>query len=208
MIGVIITLVAMKFPYRQYPEFVDIGFRLIILFCIIVSYYAKYTGNRIKQVVKIAHPALRWESWLNVSVIIMSIFSLICCVLVQRMGPSRNANITAARISIHSIVAALDQYAEENGAYPTELQELAVLTNSLLKNGKTPYLDRMPRTPWGEFFIYRLVNGKPVVAARKPDGSFISNQPSPGSQWWRVAGIMAGIGVVVITAVVWWRERV
>jgi len=205
--GMIVTLVAVKFPYHLYPEFVDLGFRLIALFCIILSYYANYTGNLIKRAVKIAPPALRWTPWLNASVIIMFIFTLLGCVLAQRMGRSRNANIAAARTSISAISVALDQYAKDTRAYPTEVQGLAALTNSPLKNGKIPYLERMPRTPWGEFFLYRLVNGKPVVAAMKPDGSIISNQPTIVSLWWRAGGIVAGIGVVIGAVVVWRRRR-
>ena len=188
IIGVIVTLIALKFPYRLYPEFVDIGFRLIVLFCVIVSIWAYSFCRSIKRGFRIIPPALRWTPWLYAIVIMMSAFSLLFCVTVVRMGPSRNANITAARMSITSICVALDQYAKDTGAYPTEAQGLAVLTNSSL-NRKSSYLERIPRTPWGEFFLYRLVNGKPVVVAMKPDGSIISNQPTIVSLWWRAGAL-------------------
>jgi len=174
--GAIITMVAFEFPYRQYPEFMDIVFRLIALFCVTLSFCARSSGNFIKRAINTPSPALRWSSWLNAIALIMSIFSLLFCVLIVRLGPTRNSNIAAARTSIAAISVALDQYAEETGAYPTEQQGLAVLvTYSQLHKERIPHLERMPRTPWGELFIYRLVNGKPVVSARKPDGSFISN---------------------------------
>jgi general secretion pathway protein G len=207
IIGVIVALIALKFPYRLYPEFVDIGFRLIVLFCVIVSIWAYSFCRSIKRGFRIIPPALRWTPWLYAIVIMMSAFSLLFCVLVQRLGgPSRNANVTAARISISAISVALDQYARDTGSYPTEQQGLAVLTNSP-QNGKSSYLERMPRTPWGEFFLYHLVNGKPVVVAMKPDGSIISNQPTIVSLWWRAGGIVAGIGVVIGAVVVWRRRR-
>ncbi len=206
IIGVIVTLIALQFPYRKYPESVDAGFRLIAFLSIIVSIWTYSFCRTIKRSFRITPPSLRWTSWLNAILILALPFILSFCVTVQRMGPSRNANIAAARISINAISVALDQYAEETGTYPTDQQGLAVLTNSPTKTEK-PYLERMPRTPWGESFLYRLDNGKPVVSAAKPDGDFISNQPSPIPFWWWILGITAGIWMLIGATVIWRRRK-
>jgi general secretion pathway protein G len=175
IIGVIITLIALWLPYRNYSESMDAIFRLIALFCVIFSFWTYSFCRSVQRGFRITPRNLRWTSWLNASVIIMSTFSLLFFVLIALTGPHGGSNIVAARTSIQSICVALDVYELEVGSYPTETQGFAVLTNSHRRNQKKPYLERIPLSPWGEPFIYRLDNGKPVISARKPDGDIISN---------------------------------
>ena len=55
------------------------------------------------------------------------------------------------------------------------MQNLLTKASELNWNG--PYLKdgRMPKTPWGEEFVYALKGDVYELKARKPDGEFITN---------------------------------
>jgi general secretion pathway protein G len=95
--------------------------------------------------------------------------------VVSLKGRTQAANITAARTSIQAISTAIDTYEVDNGVYPPSLQSLLTKGSELNWNG--PYLKdgRMPKTPWGEDFIYSIKGDGYELKANKPDGGFITN---------------------------------
>lgn len=95
--------------------------------------------------------------------------------VVSLKGRTQAANITAARTSIQAISTAIDTYEVDNGVFPPSLQNLLTKGSELNWNG--PYLKdaRMPKSPWGEEFIYTLKGDSYELKATKPDGSFVTN---------------------------------
>ncbi|MEI6563012.1 MAG: type II secretion system protein GspG [bacterium] len=95
--------------------------------------------------------------------------------VVSLKGRTASANVAAARTSVQAISTAIDTYEVDNGVYPPSLQNLLTKGSELNWNG--PYLKdgRMPKTPWGEDFIYALKGDGYELKAAKPDGTFITN---------------------------------
>lgn len=95
--------------------------------------------------------------------------------VVSLKGRTQAANITAARTSIQAISTAIDTYEVDNGIFPPSLQNL--LTKGSEYNWNGPYLKdgRMPKTPWGDEFVYSTKGDGYELKARKPDGEFITN---------------------------------
>lgn len=106
--------------------------------------------------------------------LVVAILGILAGVAVQSFkGKTAAANVAAARTSIQAIATAIDTYEVDNGVYPPSLQNL--LTKGSEYNWNGPYLrdGRMPKTPWGEDFIYALKGESYDLKAAKPDGTFV-----------------------------------
>jgi type II secretion system protein G len=95
----------------------------------------------------------------------------------ETMAPKR-VRINA---DIGTMVTALEKYKNDVGAYPTNADNLSALLTapaSSLESGKWkgPYLQQLPKTPWGKNYLYEFGN----VWLVAPEGP----QPfGPGWQW-------------------------
>jgi general secretion pathway protein G len=90
-------------------------------------------------------------------------------------GRMMGSQIAAVRTSIQAIGTAIDTYEVDNGVLPASLQNL--LTKGSEYNWNGPYLKdgRMPKTPWGDDFVYAVKGESYELKARKPDGEFVTN---------------------------------
>lgn len=104
-------------------------------------------------------------------VLIAVVLLMLSSVALVRINHPRKPRIGATRLTISSIIVALDQYAKDTGAFPDPkagLETLVAKPNNSLSRG--PYLTRLPTDGWGHAFNYRLINGKPEVMSAGPDG--------------------------------------
>ena len=90
---------------------------------------------------------------IEVLVVVMILGILAALIVPRVMDRPDEAKRVAARADIGSIVQALKMYRLDNGAYPTTDQGLQALvqrpTTNPVPNNWKPYLDRVPRDPWG-----------------------------------------------------------
>ena len=97
-------------------------------------------------------------------------------------GHGGRANITAARTFIANIQTAVDSFQADNGYYPTgknaALQDLIRLPSGAT-NWHGPYLDDVPKDPWGRDFFY-VCPGKHAASGRPYD--IFSLGPPEGNQ--------------------------
>lgn len=92
----------------------------------------------------------------------VAIIGVLAAMIVPRlMSRPDEARVTAAKQSIASIVSALKLYRLDNFRYPTQEQGLKALVE---KPSVDPipmnwpsggYLDRFPKDPWGNDYVYR-----------------------------------------------------
>jgi len=95
---------------------------------------------------------------IEVLVVVMILGILAALIVPRVMDRPDEAKRTAAKIDIASIVQSLKMYRLDNGTYPTTDQGLQALvqrptTNPVPANWK-PYLDRLPKDPWGTDYQY------------------------------------------------------
>ncbi len=87
-------------------------------------------------------------------------------------SPAR-ARSVAARAQINNFLAALGQYKEDTGSFPTAQQGLAVLYTrpSGVNNWQGPYLRKsVPLDPWGHAYVYRYSGERPEIISYGADG--------------------------------------
>jgi type II secretion system protein G len=70
-----------------------------------------------------------------------------------RPKPHSWARITAAQTYLANFATALDAFASDNGFYPTGLQALVEKPTGTT-NWHGPYLEGVPKDPWGREYIY------------------------------------------------------
>lgn len=97
---------------------------------------------------------------LEIIVVVVIIGILAAVVVPQFMERPGEARITRARQDIQGIVTALKLYRLDNFNYPTGSQGLDALVSKPsgqpeAPNWKGPYLDRIPKDPWGKAYIYQ-----------------------------------------------------
>lgn len=75
--------------------------------------------------------------------------------------------ISTAKAQIEQLQRALGTYLLDTGEFPTEAQGLEALrTDPGVERWNGPYLQKdVPRDPWGAPYVYRLVDGKPLIIA-------------------------------------------
>ena len=95
---------------------------------------------------------------MEVLVVVMILGILAALVVPRIMDRPDEAKRVAAKADINAIVQALKLYRLDNGFYPATDQGLGALvqrptTNPVPGNWK-PYLDKLPRDPWGTDYQY------------------------------------------------------
>lgn len=89
--------------------------------------------------------------------IVVVILGLLATVVVPRMlGRPEQARRTKAKIDIRSIEASLALFKADTGRFPTTSEGLeAFVSNPGIKNyNEDGYLDKVPKDPWGNRYIY------------------------------------------------------
>jgi general secretion pathway protein G len=91
--------------------------------------------------------------------VVVAILGILAAIVVPRlMDRPDEAKRIAAKADVGAIVQTLKLYRLDNGFYPTTEQGLVALlqkpaTNPVPNNWK-PYLDRLPKDPWGGDYQY------------------------------------------------------
>ena len=91
--------------------------------------------------------------------VVVAILGILAAIVVPRiMDRPDEAKRVAAKADVNAIVQSLKIYRLDNGFYPSTDQGLAALvqrptTNPQPPNWK-PYLDRLPKDPWGSDYQY------------------------------------------------------
>jgi general secretion pathway protein G len=93
----------------------------------------------------------------------------------QPLSSTDERRAALVRTQIAAIVAALEQYKQDTGMYPSAEDGLhALQVNKVPRSGWAgPYLERdIPRDPWGRAYVYRFEEGgrPPIVICRGRDG--------------------------------------
>ena len=95
---------------------------------------------------------------IEIMLVVLIIGVLAAMAIPRLVGRSKEARITAAKADIDSnISVALDMFELDNGTYPTTEQGLTALLDkpSSSTNWNGPYLKKLPKDPWGHFYIYK-----------------------------------------------------
>src|SRR6185437_12507398 len=87
--------------------------------------------------------------------LVVTIIGILAALVIPKLtGTSEKARMTAAMTDIKGgIKTAIDRYEVENGTYPKSLQDLITRPNDA-KNWGGPYLDDLPKDPWGNPYVY------------------------------------------------------
>ncbi|WP_171093446.1 type II secretion system major pseudopilin GspG [Usitatibacter rugosus] len=111
--------------------------------------------------------------------VVVAILAILAAIVVPRvMDRPDEARRVAAKADTAAIVQALKMYRLDNGSYPQTDQGLAALvqkptTNPVPSNWTKPYLDRVPKDPWGRDYQYLSpgVRGEIDVFSLGADGA-------------------------------------
>jgi len=99
---------------------------------------------------------------IEILLVLVILGALAAMVLPRLSGRSEQAKVTAAKVDINSNIAtALKLYELDNGMFPTTEQGLMALMvkptrSPVPRNWSGPYLERLPRDPWGRTYIYKF----------------------------------------------------
>ena len=91
--------------------------------------------------------------------VVLAIIGVLAAMIVPNvLGRADDARVTAARTDVGNLVQALKLYKLDNQRYPTAEQGLQALvarpgTEPVPPNWK-PYLDKLPKDPWGHAYQY------------------------------------------------------
>ena len=91
--------------------------------------------------------------------VVLAIIGVLAAMIVPNvLGRADDARVTAARTDVGNLVQALKLYKLDNQRYPTAEQGLQALvarpgTKPVPPNWK-PYLDKLPKDPWGHAYQY------------------------------------------------------
>lgn len=105
---------------------------------------------------------------LEIIVVVVIIGILAAIVVPQFMDRPGEARITRARQDIQGIVTALNLYKLDNFTYPSASQGLQALVTRPsgqpeAPNWKGPYLNQMPKDPWGRPYQYQMPGQRGAV---------------------------------------------
>jgi len=107
--------------------------------------------------------------------VVVIILGILAAIVVPRvMDRPDDARITKAKQDIRALESALNLYKLDNFVYPTTDQGLEALVT---KPGGTPepknwkrYMDRLPKDPWGEPYLYLETDGSVEIKSQGADG--------------------------------------
>ncbi len=127
------------------------------------------TNTQQEAVRRVAAP--RGMSLLEIMVVIVLIGLVTSMVGVAVMNRLEDGKIETARTQARNIESALEQYKLKFGSYPNATQGLSVLESP--PKG-TPIMDRIPKDPWNNDYIYSNPGQKNTrkfdVISKGPDG--------------------------------------
>ncbi len=116
------------------------------------------------------HPA-RGFSLLEIMVVITLIGLVTATIGVAVMTQLEKGQIDSARNQAYEISKSVELYKLQNGTFPTTGQGLTVLASP--PKGK-PLMDKVPKDPWGNDYIYVIPGQKNAskfdVRSKGPDG--------------------------------------
>jgi general secretion pathway protein G len=90
--------------------------------------------------------------------LVLVILAVLAGIVVPKFtGRSEDARKTAAKTDISNLSTALNNFELDNGRFPSSEEGLLALLNTPpnAKNWKGPYIESMPKDPWGNDYIYR-----------------------------------------------------
>jgi len=95
---------------------------------------------------------------IEIMVVVIILGILAAIVAPNVIGRVGEAQVTAARQDLRSIESALKLYRLDNFSYPTTEQGLEALVakpaDPGIRNWKGPYVERVPKDPWGNPYLY------------------------------------------------------
>lgn len=97
---------------------------------------------------------------IEIMVVIVILGLLAALVVPKLIGRTEEAKKTQSRVQIRSVEQALELFKLDNGFFPTTDQGLEALVR-MPDSGRSPknyrkggYLDRVPKDPWGNAYVY------------------------------------------------------
>jgi general secretion pathway protein G len=135
----------------------------------------KILTNRLQRTNRQTRRAFTLVEMLLVLVILATLAAI---VYPKVMGRSKQAQVTATQTQISAFKTALDSFEVDNGYFPKGRNGMMDLVqqprDAVSWHG--PYLDSIPKDPWGQEYIYECP-GK-----HNPSSYDISSQGPPGEQ--------------------------
>lgn len=97
-------------------------------------------------------------SLIEIMVVVVIIGILAVLIVPRVVGRSDDARIAAAKHDVAALMQSLKLYRLDNGRYPTNEQGLQALVakpqSSPVPTNWRPYLDKLPKDPWGNSYQY------------------------------------------------------
>lgn len=124
---------------------------------------------------RLNHSRLNQAFTLVEILLVVVIIGILAALVIPRIaGSSERARVTAATTDINGgIKSALGAYEVDNGFYPKSLQDL-ITQPSEARNWHGPYLDSLPKDPWGYPYVYtypgKHIPGSYDLYSVGPDG--------------------------------------
>lgn len=105
----------------------------------------------------------RGQTLIEILVVITLIAMIASAVAISAVQVSKHSRVTTAKTELKTLENALDAYLGQTGRYPTAHEGFGPLLERRIL--KEPPLD-----PWGNPFVYSVVEGVPVVTSLGADG--------------------------------------
>jgi len=104
---------------------------------------------------------------IEIMVVVVILGILAAFVVPKVMSRPDQARVVAATSDVKSIETAVNLYRLDHGKYPPSLEALTQPG----RNNPGGYLDRVPKDPWDNEYIYRREGRRVVIASLGADGA-------------------------------------